>query len=83
MIGSDFAYRCPAGGSAGSVWGTDLYTHDSSICTAAVHAGRITLAAGGDVVIRMQAGASSYAASTRNGITSLPYGAWTCSYSFP
>jgi hypothetical protein len=84
VFGSRHAYACSAGGSPGAVWGTDLYTDDSSICTAATHAGRITLAGGGLVTIEMAAGASSYTGSTRNGITSLDYGlAWPCSYVFP
>ena len=35
---------CPAIGNAamGAVWGTDIYTDDSAICAAAVHAGAIT-----------------------------------------
>jgi hypothetical protein len=83
VIGSDYDFTCPASGTAGSVWGTDTYTHDSSICTAAVHAGSITLAAGGDVTIRMAAGEASYTGSMRNGITSNDYGTWSCSYVFP
>jgi hypothetical protein len=78
-----FTYACPPSGTASSIWGTDLYTHDSSTCTAAVHAGRITLASGGVVAIEMAAGASSYTASARNGITSFTYCAWSCSYLFP
>jgi hypothetical protein len=81
VIGSAFTYACPPGGTAGSAWGTDLYTHDSSICTAAAHVGRITTAAGGAVTIVMQPGASAYPGSTRNGITTSTWGAWSCSYS--
>jgi hypothetical protein len=83
VIGSRFSYACPPGGPAGSAWGTDLYTHDSSICTAAAHVGRITVAAGGSVTIEMRAGASSYAGSTRNGITTNSWGSWGCSFAFP
>ena len=45
--GERFSFACPAGGAAGRIWGTDIYTDDSSICTAAVHAGVITLAGAG------------------------------------
>src|SRR5260221_202315 len=44
--GSRFVYVCPANGSRGRVWGTDVYTDDSSVCTAAVHKGLITTATG-------------------------------------
>jgi hypothetical protein len=82
-VGATFTYVCPAGGPTGSAWGTDTYTHDSSICTAGVHVGRITVAAGGSVTIQMAAGASSYTGSTRNGVTTSSYGAWGCSYTIP
>lgn len=77
------AYECPANGFISSVWGTDVYTDDSSVCTAAVHAGKITLAAGGTVVIRIRPGDSAYVATTRNGVTSSSWGAWSGSFIFP
>jgi LCCL domain len=82
-VGARFAYTCPANGEPGPVWGTAVYTDDSSVCTAAVQTGLITLAGGGSVTIEMRAGESSYAGSTRNGITSSPYGAWVGSFVFP
>ena len=42
-----------ARGSAGPVYGTDIYSDDSSICTAAVHAGRVDFAEGGLVTIQI------------------------------
>jgi hypothetical protein len=79
-VGARFAYECPAGGPAGTIWGTDVYTDDSSVCTAGVHAGLITVGGGGSVTIEIRAGQTSYAASTRNGITSNSYGAWSGSF---
>lgn len=81
-VGVAFSYACPAGGTAGSLWGTDVYTYDSSICDA-VHAGRITLAAGGIVTITIAPGAASYTGSLRNGITSSSWPAYSCSFTFP
>lgn len=76
-----FTYSCPAGGPAsGRVWGTDVYTDDSSICTAAVHAGAITIAAGGTVTIEMRPAETSYRGSVRNGIASKSYGAYAGSF---
>ncbi len=80
--GKRIAVRCPAGGSASSVWGTDLYTDDSSVCTAAVHAGKLTFASGGDVAIETRDGALSYAGTARNGVTSHGWAAWGCSFVF-
>jgi len=78
--GSRYLYTCPGFGTANSIWGTDLYTDDSSVCTAAVHVGLITLGGGGTVTIEIRPGASSYTSSTRNGITSTSYGSWSGSY---
>lgn len=78
-----FPFTCPTGGApSGGLWGTDLYTDDSSICTAAVHAGLITLANGGMVTIEIRPGADSYVGSTRNGVTSSGYSAWSGSFAF-
>lgn len=65
-----------AGGGGGTVWGSDLYTDDSDICTAAVHAGAIP-ASGGTVRVIAEAGMESYSGSTRNGVTTSNYGEWS------
>lgn len=78
--GSLFTFICPAHGSPGSLWGTGTYTNDSSLCTAAVHSGKITLKRGGQVRVRIAAGLSSYTGSRRNGVTSNSYGPWSGSF---
>ena len=75
-------YKCPAGGSLGSIYGTGVYTDDSRVCSAAVHAGLITLARGGTVTIKILPGRPSYLGSTRNGVRSSPWASYTGSYSF-
>jgi len=82
LNGQRFTYFFPANGTLGSVWGTDLYTDDSSIATAAVHAGLITAEKGGTVTFEIRAGASAYKGSTRNGVTSSDYGAYDGSFAF-
>jgi hypothetical protein len=62
------------------VWGTDIYTLDSSICTAAVHAGKIKLESGGPVTIEMRPGEKSYKGSERNGITTRDYAEYGASF---
>jgi hypothetical protein len=62
-------------------WGTDVYTDDSALCHAAVHAGAIP-ASGGVIHVRRAAGRSSYRGSTRNGFTSGNYGEWESSIVF-
>ena len=79
-VGKILKFRCPADGKAGSVWGTDTYTLDSSICTAAVHAGKIQLETGGPVTIEMRPGESSYKGTMRNGIKSNDYESYGSSF---
>jgi hypothetical protein len=74
---------CAAGGPVGSAWGTGTYTDDSSICTAAVHSGVITVAEGGNVVITIRPGQSSYQGSAANGVTTSDYGSFEGSFTFP
>jgi hypothetical protein len=84
LVDARIPFVCPAAGTAGSVYGTDIYTDDSSVCTAAVHAGKTTLAGGGTVTVEIRVGQSSYTGSTRNGITSSDYAAaWPGSFVFP
>ena len=72
----------PRRASIEDVYGTDLYTDDTSVCSAAVHAGLITVATGGDVTIEIRPGAASYTGSTRHGVTSQDYDSWSGSYVF-
>jgi hypothetical protein len=74
--------RCPPGGMAGAVSGTDLYTDDSSICSAGVHAGLIALETGGVVTVEMRPGQMAFAGSTRYGLTSSRKGVWPRSFMF-
>lgn len=62
---------CPPGGETGRVWGTDTYQGDSSICSAAVHAGRITARSGGTITIEGAGPQDGFTASDRNGVTSI------------
>ena len=78
--GKTYKFKCPSGGTASSVWGTDIYTLDSSICTAAVHAGKFTLEGGGSVTIELRPGEAAYKGSTRNGIKTNDYGPYGNSF---
>lgn len=70
------AIRCPAGCNTGLVWGTDIYTNDSSMCLAAIHQGEISFSEGGVVLVTWAPGLSSYTGTTANGVTTLDYGSW-------
>lgn len=73
---------CPPKGSTHRVWGTDTYTDDSSVCTAAVHRGLLTYEDGGEVLIEHRPGMPSYLGSTRNGVSTREWESWSGSFVF-
>ncbi len=75
-------YLPPTNTIIGTVWGTNVYTDDSYICAAAVHAGLITKEKGGIVTIEMKKGMSAYKSTMQNGILSQSYGEWQSSFTF-
>ncbi|KAM6975835.1 uncharacterized protein LKV04_015092 [Tautogolabrus adspersus] len=77
--------HCPAScaNSYYRVYGTSTYRGDSNICAAAIHAGVILNAVGGDCTLLKEEGQNFYPGSTRNGITSKQYdGNYAVSYTF-
>ncbi|MDQ6786701.1 MAG: LCCL domain-containing protein [Acidobacteriota bacterium] len=78
--GQIYKFRCPAHGVENIIWGSDIYTLDSSICTAAVHAGIFSLDSGGVVTVEFRPGRLTYGSTVRNGITSKTYGEYPKSY---
>ncbi|MDG2125625.1 MAG: FG-GAP-like repeat-containing protein, partial [Verrucomicrobiales bacterium] len=69
------------GSTSGNLWGTDVYTDDSSIAKAAVHAGILEPGELGVVEVTVLADAGSYVASTRNGVSSSGFGAYSGAFS--
>ena len=80
-VGQIFQFTL-TGRPTGSVWGTDIYTDDSALACAAVHAGVVLAGETKVVTVKIVAGQSSYQGSVRNGVTSSSYGTWPGSYSF-
>jgi hypothetical protein len=76
QIGKEVAFTVtgPTTGQGQSVWGTDLYTLDSSLGAAAVHAGFVQPGHSAVVRVRILASPQQFAGTTRNGISSAPYG---------
>ena len=76
-------YRITITGTVGgAIWGTDIYTSDSYIPAAAVHAGFITNGQTKEVYIKVVQGLNEYIGSTRNGVSTSGYGGWGLSYQF-
>ncbi|MGI8466995.1 MAG: LCCL domain-containing protein [Pyrinomonadaceae bacterium] len=78
--GQIYKFRCPEKGKENIIWGSDVYTLDSSICTAAVHAGLFSLADGGVVTVEFRPGRLTYGSTVRNGIKSNTYGEYPRSF---
>jgi len=69
------------GSTSGGIWGTDVYTDDTHVGTAAVHMGFIAPGETAVVAVLILPGQSSYSASSRNGVSSSSWGAFAGSYS--
>lgn len=69
------------GRAEGSVWGTDVYTADSRLAAAAVHAGVVREGERGLVRATVLDGdGRNYEGSTRHGVTTYDYGAYPTAY---
>ncbi len=68
------------GAKIGSIWGSNPYTDDSSLATAAVHAGLLQDAQTGVLKATIQAGLSQYIGTTANGVNSNNYSNFSGSY---
>jgi hypothetical protein len=79
---SEYACDC-SGGLKGPVWGTDIYTRDSALCTSAIHAGELPTSGVGTITLRPAPGCGSYRGTLSHGVTSSNWGAFGGSYYFP
>jgi hypothetical protein len=62
------------------IWGTDLYTLDSDLATAAVHAGVLKPGEKGWVVITIVKSPAKHAGSEQHGVKSFDFGPWAASF---
>lgn len=77
--GSTFYFRVK-GDDQGPLWGVDVYTGDSSLAVAAVHAGAVRLGETGVVKVTLVTPLQNYAGATRNGVTSHEFGRYGSAY---
>lgn len=80
-VGQRFQVVCPPYGAQNPVWGSGPYTSDSSICTAAAHAGVIAMTDGGAVTVTLREGRDSFAGSTQNGLTTSGWDSYPSTFS--
>jgi hypothetical protein len=70
------------GATQGPLWGSDIYTLDSSLACAAVHAGAVDAGQKGAVrvVIQDTSAMSSFDGTQRNGASSFPWGPYAVGF---
>ena len=78
-LGATYYFRVTGDGT-GSVWGTDIYTGDSAITTAAVHAGLVKVGETTVVKVTVEQPLARYQGSVRNGVTSHEFGHYGTAY---
>jgi len=79
-IGKVFYYDVTGINVGQGTWGTDVYTTGSHLGLTAVHSGVLQNGQRGIVKVTILPGREAYGSSTRNGITSQPYGPWGVSF---
>ena len=77
--GTTYYFRV-TGAADGSVWGTDVYTGDSVLASAAVHAGAVKAGEPAVVRVTVMPPLGQYQGSVRNGVTSHDYGRFGTAY---
>ena len=78
-VGATYYFRV-TGDASGSIWGTDIYTGDSALAVAAVHAGILSVGETAVVKVIVVRPLANYQGSVRNGVTSLDYGQYDTAY---
>ena len=70
------------GSTSGRIWGgeNNIYTDDSDLATAAVHAGLVKAGQTGTIKVKILPGQSSYSSIERNGVTSYKNNGYGGSY---
>jgi hypothetical protein len=78
-IGATYYFRV-TGEASGSLWGTDVYTGDSVLAVAAVHAGLVKVGESAVVKVTVEQPLTKYQGSVRNGVTSHEFGQYGTAY---
>jgi hypothetical protein len=77
--GTTFYFRV-TGSTDGSLWGTDVYTGDSALAAAAVHAGAVKAGESAVVRVTVMPPLAHYQGSVRHGVTSHDFGRYGTAY---
>jgi hypothetical protein len=74
QFNKEFRFTVTASNDNGGLWGSDVYTLDSSLAKAAIHAGVLKAGQTGVVKVRIVASPPGFVGSTRHGVASGNYG---------
>lgn len=77
--GATYYFRV-RGESEGPLWGTDVYTGDSALAVAAVHAGLVKAGEQAVVKVSVVEPLAQYQGSVRHGVTSHDFGRYGSAY---
>jgi hypothetical protein len=72
-IGKSLYFEVTGRAAGGAVWGTDIYTDDSTLAAAAVHAGVLKDGQKGVIKVTILKYEGTYDGATRNGVTSVAF----------
>lgn len=84
-IGNNYTFDCqPAEDDLihPPIWGTNIYTLNSGICSTAVHAGLITQKQGGKITVKILEGQEFYTGSDNHNIVSQDHRSTDMSFTF-
>jgi hypothetical protein len=79
QVGQTYYFRVE-GKDSGPVWGTDIYTADSALPAAAVHAGAVGWGETKVIKVTVVEPLQHYQGSSRNGINSHEFGPYKTAY---
>ena len=79
QVGQSFYFQA-TGANNGRLWGTDVYTSDSDLAVASVHAGVLRPGESGVVRVTIVPPLPVFQGSTRNGVTSSAFGPYPGAY---
>jgi hypothetical protein len=78
-VGTSYYFRV-RGEAEGPLWGTDVYTGDSALAVAAVHAGLVKPGESVVLKVTVMAPLPQYQGCVRNGVTSHDFGRYGSAY---
>ena len=79
QVGKTYLFEV-TGNTSGNLWGTEVYTADSTIAKAAVHMGILKPGEKGIVKVTLVESPPQHEGSDKNGVTSNPWASYPISY---